>query len=305
MSVYYEIKEHLLLQPGAEPAVAYLMARRLAMLGAAMLMDMEAAVDSLRVKRGAHEITFSGTEVNGSLKEAVALIGAYEYGEEEDCPEEPLEAELAYEYRWSSGDEEFSELQGPFGLCEVLGSFDDEALKKITYTMWSKADCGEGMGSVTCYGTAEDGTVLRGGCEFIKTDTLPADAEWYTEENTFVYDGVPFSAEIAEACRKLSIAAGNPTPDEGETFLMDGQECQSCPDLIFEGEDEGQYYLNFASLPTPDSVSAFAGAMREVLRLTGTEGYEAEFLDVKAKKPRMLRITVTKNGEIEYAVTGR
>lgn len=299
MSVYYEIREHLTLLPGSDPSAAYLAARRLAMLGADMLMEGGTAVDTLRVSKGARAVSFSGCEVDPSLKEAVSLL--LEAMQAENT--EPAEMDLAYEYRWSEADEAFSEGLEPFGLCRLFDAWEDRELEKISYVMWNKADGTDGMGTVVRYGKDSSGTLCRGTAPFLPIDVLPPEAAWYTEESTFAYDGSPFTAEIAEACRLLSIAAGNPSPEEGETFTVEGQLCQSYPDLSWDGEDEGEYYLNFVSLPDKSSADAFTEAMVRVLRATGREAYEAELLDIHARLPRLLRCTVTADGRISYAMT--
>lgn len=299
MSVNYEIREYLSLLPGTEPSVPYLMARRLAFLGADMLMDGRSYVDTLRVKKGDREAVFSGTGAGPALKEAIGLL----LEAEEEDNKDAVEVDLAYGFCWSAGDEELSSLLSPFGFCALLDSLEEEALEKLSYAMWNNADSEYGMGSVTCYGTDGEGTVRHGEAEFEEVGTLPAEAAWYTEESTYAYADTPFTAELAEACRKLSIAAGNPEPEKSETYTVDGIECHSRPDLIWDGEEEGEYYLGFTSLPTPESAENYVAAVKEVLRLTGEESYEAEFLDLNAKKPRMLRLIVLNDGAVRYEMT--
>lgn len=303
MNVNYEIKEYFFLKPGVAPSVLYLVERRLAILGAAMLMDIGTGIDTLHIKRGAHEVVFSGTEVNSALKDAIRFIGEYACDIYENASDDTLALELSYDFSWSAEDEGFSHMQSPFELCSLLDSMKDEELGQLSYTMWNKADGSEGMGALLCYGPSSKGNVLRGKAAYSEVKSLPAEAAWYSEDPLYFYGGdSPFSPEIAEACRNLSKAAGNPHPDEGDTFTINGQLCQSVPDLTLDGE-EGEYYLNFISLPTPESTEAFAAAMREVLRLTGEESYEAELIDLNAKKPRMLRLTVTKDGNVRYEIT--
>lgn len=299
MSVYYEIKEHLTLQPGVDSSVPYLMEKRIALLGADMLMGGYSAIDTLHVKQGECEVTFSGSEVTPALKEAIGLIARAEAEENT----EPVEVELSYVYRWSSGDEAFSDGLGPFTFCFFLDSLEDGELEKLSYVMWNNADCSDDMGAVSCYGVNSSGTLCHGEAEFEKIGALPAEAKWYCEETTFIYDETPFTAEAAAACRALSIAAGNPEPDKGETFTVDGQLCQSYPDLTWNGEDEGEYYLNFVSLPDPESAAAFTAAAAQALLATGREEYQVDLLDLNARLPRMLRITVQADGSTKYEMT--
>lgn len=298
MSVYYEIKEHLSLLPGADSSVASLFGKRLAMLGADMLMEYGAHIDTLRVKKGDCEVSFTGHEVNEDLKKAVLLLV--------DAPnpelEEPLEAELCYEFRWSAWDEAFSDEISPFGFCDFLGKLEDDKLKYVHYVMWNNSDCGEGMGAITFYGADNAGAVQRGIVGIADITELPEDASWYCNKATYIYDG-PFNAAIAEACRKLSITCGNPTPEVGETFTYDGHLCQSSPDLIWEGGEEGEYLLEAASLPDKESVAAFTAAITDVLRATGEESYAFAFFDINARIPRMLFITVEKEGSVRYEMT--
>lgn len=289
MNVYYEIKEHLTLYPGADLSVPYLVSRRLAMLGADMLLDDGSAVDRLRVRMGTGEVVFSGQEVTPALKEAIQLL--YAFMKEEN--EETLEMDLTYGYIREGENDPFSERLGPFELCGFLDGLGENALERLSYVMWSKADEDPGMGTVVCYGRRSDGAVCRGEAAYETVCALPEDAVWYTEESTFSYYGTPFPESLYEACRRLSVAAGNPSPESGETFCEDGEICQSYPDLTRTGPDQGEYYLNFVSLPDRQSAEAFTSAMAEVLRLTGEEKYVAELLDTGARRPRMLRLTVT------------
>lgn len=298
MSVNYEIREHLSFLPGTEPSVPYLMARRLAILGADMLMDGETYVDKLYVKKGDREASFSGSEAGQALKEAVTLL----LEAEEEDNKDAVEVDLAYVFRWSAGDEELSNLKAPFGFCALLDSLEDEELEKLSYAMWNNADCEYGMGLVTCYGMDSEGTLRRGGAEYEEVASLPAEASWYTEESTYACADTPFTPELAEACRQLSIAAGNPDPDKGETFTIGDQVCHSRPDLMLDGE-EGDYCLGFTSLPTPESAEKYIAAVKEVLRLTGEESYEAELLDLNARKPRMLRLTVLGDGTVRREIS--
>ena len=299
MSVYYEIKEHLILQPGADPYVPYLMEKRLALLGADMLMNGCTAVDTLRVRKGDAEAVFTGSEVTPTLKEAIGLIAQAETEENT----EPVEAELSYEYRWSAGDEAFSNDLGPFVLCSLLDTLTDDALEKLSYVMWNKADSSDDMGTVCCYGLNSSGVLCRGVSAYAPIGTLPAGANWYCEETSFLYDEMPFTAEAADACRALSIAAGNPDPDHGETFTMNGQLCQSYPDLSWDGSEEGEYCLSSVSLPTPESAAVFTAAAAQALRATGREEYQVSLLDLNARSPRLLRITVTPDGGVKYEMT--
>ena len=298
MSVYYEIKEHLILLPGIESSVPYLVGKRLAMLGADMLMNGETYVETLRVIKGMRGSEFTGSEITPALKEAIALIS--EAAQEENT--EQVELYLSYEFRWSSGDETFSEERSPFVLCSLLDTFKDCELEKLSYTMWNKADSGAGMGSVLCYGVNSAGRISRGEAPYQRVHRqLIPDSEWYCEESPFCYDG-PFTPELAEACRRLSIVSGNPHPEEGETFTVEGQLCQSMPDLEWDGEGEGEYRLNFVSLPDTESVNDYTQALQEVLRLTGETENETELLALHAPVPFMLRLTVS-CGSVGYALT--
>ena len=299
MSVFYEITEYLSLQPGANAYIPNIMAYRLANFGRCILLGGKIDVYDLRIAKGSEEAVFSGSL--DDLKKAISLLLAA-------CDEnnkEAMELLLSYHCRYYDG-------LIPFDSDDIVNFLDDknkmpdEELSKVSYVLWNNADCGDGMGCVVCYGLNSAGVLCRGEAPYEKVDTLPADASWFNNKNEFIYDdygGRPFTKEIAEACRRLSIASGEPHPEKAETICVDGKVVEGSPELKWDGVSQGDYYLDFISLPTVESVYAHVEAAKEYLAATKTERCETDFIDTNAARSRMLRITLTPDTEPEFEIT--
>lgn len=292
MSVYYEIREHLVTDNGTG---LYMLGRRVALLAARTLMGEELGLSGLYVKAGDKECSVTGSEITAELRETLALIM------EAAGNMAPAEVILEYATRWSSGDEELCSMTLPSGLCEELDHLPEEQFGNTKYTMWNDADCSDGMGVVTFYGRGSDGVFHRGDDGLHKEVTeLPEGEAWLNNVFVWMQDG-EMTEEQYNACYRLSLAAGTKDPERGETF-EDG--FTNRPDLLREEDGTVSYALVQAYLEGAAAVDSFAQCFADVLRAAGEEEpQQVEFVSMDDAEPRMLRLTVSADGTVKKEVT--
>ena len=145
MSVNYTIKEKLVIRNANTcQDLIYVMSRQLSLLGFLMLQE-EAAIESLPLNADGEQYHFAGTEITPDLHK---ILRAMENAE-------ALELEAHYDYTWRLCYEDME--IGPFTVCEsaeMLLKEDAAIANDFYYSMYNDADCNpEEEGKTVEYGT--------------------------------------------------------------------------------------------------------------------------------------------------------
>lgn len=177
MSVYYTLKEHLIVknlhERGNDIPVAQ-MKRQLSLLGALMLTD-DAAIASLEVIADGTTYRFSGKEVSPELH---ALLRGMDQGDS-------VEIVADYSFRWNAASEHLN--AGHLAVCgcvEKLLKEAPEQAENIFYSVYNEADCNIG-GVLVAYGK-KDGKLYHGIVEPAPA-ALPEDGVWENAGTTILF----------------------------------------------------------------------------------------------------------------------
>lgn len=282
MSVYYEIKEHLVVRNRTEEVLNDLedvrnlavgnLQSRMAVLGALMLCD-EARVFDLTLTADKQTYTFSGDAPSPALKEAmIAMEGA-----------KNLEAVFHYEFVWKSSWELY-DMAKPFSMLDVIKDPSGKEMEDVFYSLWNKADGCEGEGAVTAYG-AKDGKYYTGSEMFVEATTLP-EGNWYADTDACVsYEG-QMEAETVE--KVLSIV-------ERLKDLADINE--------YTDNDYREFMLNDVRLNGANDVKKLCEAYRELKALPKVEcNLIGEYADTTGADVQRMNIEFDENGELKITV---
>lgn len=274
MSYLCETREYILLEGGADLSVRSLVIKRLRSL------FRKAAAGSgliyyLRIRTGSERAEVSGDDSAKAFEEALSLllVGG----------ETTVTLARLYEEPESA----------PDVFAKALHDLPAEKRDTVRFVYWDDP-LGESMGSVFAYGAAP----VNGPVPYVPVDEPSEDGDWFSNCTYFFVEGTEFTPELTEACRALSISAGTEEPEKG--FCLGGR--YGSPDLCAEGPYPF-FTLNHIGLPGRKSVRNFAKHVSPVLKLTGMPAYTAELIDVESEMPRMLRITVSPEGGVRYALS--
>ena len=147
MSVNYIVKEKLIVN-NAEICedIILVMKHQFSLLGCLMLQD-DAAIESISLKADGKEYHFSGSEITPELHTLLRAMDNVN----------TLELEADYNYNWRLCYEDMN--IGPFAVCEtaqMLLKDDPSAESCFFYSMYNDADCNnEDEGKTVEYGNAK------------------------------------------------------------------------------------------------------------------------------------------------------
>ena len=257
MSVYYEVKEHIILKNvDSEKCdcnnVKYDIIETIAQIGYSMLWN-HGVVWNLALNADGTNYSFKGREITPELHGILRAIG------------DAKDIELVLEYDGYNVD--FPMLEG---VEDMLNEYP-EAAENLFYSMYNKADCSNGAGVLVAYGK-KDG-VLYSGIVEPKEVSAAEDGEWVSEDTVVVFDDEITEEMDVEKIKKCAAAFA----DMGA-------------DVDYE-KDEISFYVNYIKLSSVAEVEKFIKIYNELSDATcGRCGYIAEFADKSADEVRIMTI---------------
>lgn len=270
MSVYYTVKEHLIVKNMTKASIPVeVMKRQLSLLGALMLTD-DAYVTTLELTVDGAEHRFSGKEISSDLH---TLLRAMDQGKN-------MELVANYEYRWRSSMDYLS--VGPFAVCDCVKDClqeDPKQAENLFYSMYNEADCESGAGILTAYGK-KDGKTYNGQIE-LTSAALPEDGVWKNQDTTIVFeadltDDMDY-ASIEQICHAFE-----------ERF----------PDVSFEQNEHSVYFcVNNLTLRSKAEFEGLIDLYAKLICATDGEcGMIGEFVDLSGKDAGILELDIEADG---------
>ena len=270
MSNLCESRVHAVFTPETDPAMARVLKQWLAALYADALAGWRNGFHSLRIEKGDKSYAWDGETDSDEVKELIGLI---------DAPAERTCVSFGCTYTGLES--------SPEELRKLMRTFTPAQYKGARAVIW-ECCLGEDMGDIEAYGEGMPG----GDAPFVPVQELPETGLWFSNASMFYLEDIPFTDELAEVCRRVSISAGTPEPEKG---LPCGNGRYTSPDLVLSGKYR-HFTLNHIGLEGAAGVRTFAARMGELLALLKEEPYTAELLDIRSAVPRMLRIRVEAGG---------
>ena len=268
MSVYYDIKEHLVIEDTKKHWYELdLISWSLALMGA-WLLNNRGKIHSLRAVADGAEYTFSGDKMTEAYHDILNAIN------------QAKTLDITWDYGFSASAPFVN--PGPFDMMEHLSDTYEESpdfLEGLFYSAYNHADCGVGAGIVVAYGM-KDGVMHSGELPYVSAAGIP-DGNWYAREATVVFDledatGMDV-AKIEEICREMTRFSTDDTLD-----VRDGGVC---------------FFLNNLSVKTDAELKQFMQLYAQLMVLTNNEcGLMGELVDLSGPDARILRFDVNADG---------
>lgn len=275
MSVYYEVKEHLVVKDIPQSVICNrstavkAMIDQLALLGALMLQD-EAKVYESKLIADEKIIEFRGTCPNETYKE---MLSAMENAKN-------LELVIEYEYIFRAGNE-ISHEAGPVH-GGWMKDMDEEEAEGIFYSMWTLADCDDGAGIAFAYGE-HNGKFYNGELEFENVEVFP-EGRWYADSELYVY-GENLSDEVLAEAEKIYRELSVLSLDKYDEKAISGNEIEFNLDNVHLESRE-----DFEKL-----TSGYKKLAKLIINNSDCGGSLGEYRDMFGADVRLMRIEYDKN----------
>ncbi len=275
MSIYYDIKEHLSVKDTDKHEEAIGLAKyQLSLLGAWILQN-RAGVVALTVIANGRKYQFEGEVMT---KEYHDLIKVFDDAKS-------LEMEAEYYYIINGGE---AAEPGPFAMTAYLGAlFEEEPDMQdgIFYSMYNKADCGDGIGTLCAYGQNDDKN-YSGVIEPIDAE-LPETGIWSTRDTSIAFEACATEGMNVE---EIHLCA--------EAITSLGTEA----DVHFAEDEEGiTFFVNHLSLDAKTDFEKYINICRRLIAATnGQVGIMAEFASFD--EPDAQTLFIDFNNEDSFAV---
>ena len=285
MSIYYDIKEHLIIKNTEERQDIHdVFANHLIRLGAAMLDDC-ARISKLQVITDGESREFSGETLTEDFHEIIRAVktassidavmdyGYYQYGGFVIC-------------NYSIETEEYADM---FDIKEHIengvAEYGNEYLDGLFYSMYNKADCSETAGVVVAYGE-KNGKLYTGNIESETITTLP-DGVWYSPTTAVIFDmeDVENINDIAYICQEMT-------------------KFSSYDELEVDGNNIS-FYLNNLELKNNDELLKFAQLCSQLTKATDGECFGTDELgltDLSSDDGRIVNIKTNKGGTHQISI---
>lgn len=267
MSIYYQVKEHLVITKKADGAVAEEMNRtirqRLSELAAVVLVG-NADFYKLELNADGFAFAFSGKE---NMRELHVLLEAMRQAQQ-------LELSAEYWYRTDAADD-----PGPFWLIDVLEELvgdEPERMDGAFYSVYAESDDSNEPRGLYAFGM-KNGQRYAGKVSERKVNLseVPDDAEWHSVGTatmlTCEAEESDFDRAAAEdICRQLSRMSEH--------------------DQLTNTEEEFSFFLNNYCAKNSQDLLDFLRLSRELSMLTGGVGTEEWLVDWSGADARLLRL---------------
>lgn len=257
MSVYYEVKEHIILKNVENNRcvgynLKYDIIEAIAQIGYSMIWE-NCMVWNLTLKADGKEYFFKGKEVTPELHTIVNAIS------------ESKDIDLLLEY--DGVNVEFPILEG----VEDMLNLCPEVAENLFYSLYNKADCENGAGILAAYGK-KDGVLYSGVIKPTEV-AVAEDGEWISEDTVVIFDNDVTEDMDVEKIKKCVA-----------DFVEMGAD-------VDYNESEISLYVNYIKLASAKDVEKFIAIYNELSSATcGRCGYIAEFSDRSADEVRIMKI---------------
>ena len=265
MSVYYDVREHVVLKNKAVEELGFAVAENVAQIGYRMLLD-RAAISKLELTVDGKEYTFEGREVTQDLHEMTRAIA------------DASEIDMVIDYDGVNFDFTFMN-----AVEEILEEMPELA-SDIIYSVYNKADCSSGAGCLSAFG-ATDVVVCSGS---IDSESIVGhlDGEWISEDTAVVFDDDVTEDMDVEAIKKCA----HDFADIGADVDFDEKK------LIL--------FVNCITLRSADDIKRFIDIYNALDRATcGKCSYILEFVDKTQADARILELDFDVQGKSIIKVT--
>ena len=270
MSIYYEVKEHLIIRDTAEHDFSMsVYSHRLARFGGLMLEDNAKFIKLVAITDG-EKREFSGDTMTKEFHDIMRAINSAESVE--------IIADYGY-YRY-----------GLSAICPDILDFADyldreikesgtEFLDGLFYALYNNADCSDDAGAVIAYGE-KNGTVYTGMIEEKPVDSFP-EGDWIAPQS------IALCVEEPEKIKEL------------ESVLADAEKFSDCQE--FDNTfGEVEIYLDNICLHNNDELVEFLGLYREILRVIDKEETDPlELADFGSDNGRIVSVKINADGTHE------
>ena len=277
MSVYYDVKEYLSVKEVTEKNefTKELAQAHLAWLGWKLLSD-SAYVNKLSLSCNGKGLAFSGEVITSDFHKIIRAL--------DDASS--FELIVDYRYTWVG-----TELEAAMSCCDhlAISSYLEQASKEernhIFYTMYNRADCGEGAGVLCAYGE-KNGRISSGTVEDNVITEFPQNGNWYAPKETVIYEpetteGLDINA-IATVIEELSKLSEH--------------------DNITVSENEIDYFMNNFQPKNADDLKKFAYLAGKLKELANGECFtDAELIDLDDPHGRILKFDI--HDSEKYTIT--
>lgn len=295
MSIYYTVKEHLVITGNSDCFdIACSMKSRLALLGSMLLLD-EASVDSIILTADGTEYTFSGNEITTDYHNIVRVLGTAKN----------IDMTAEYGTTWHVGCDETGIL--PISMCNFINEAIEETPEiahDIFYSVYIEADCDEGNGTLYAFGE-RNGRFYSGAAEYTDVSEFPENGVWQTEaaaislslDDTADYDVNAIDSVCRElrdsfsVCKEYSLSFADGKISIGEEIR---------PDTFIAEDNSIEFHLNNPRLESAEDFEKLIRLFNELNELTDGEcGYIFEFADWSGADARLVKIDFDENGKIK------
>lgn len=275
MSIYYDIKEHLIIKNTEEHDFSMgVYSHRLVRIGALVLEDC-ARFHKLIVITDGETSEFSGDTIteefhniirkinSASSVEIFANYGYFKYGMSATAPDV---------------------LDMADHLSELIKEDGKDCLNGLFYSIYNKADCSETTGVVVAYGE-KNGHLYTGNIENKIIEALP-DGVWYSPVTAVVYDedNVKNIEEVAEICEAMT-------------------KFSSYDDLRIDGNSIS-FYLNNLELKNDKELNEFIDLCIRIMNVTNGECWADThgFTDLNSDDGRIVYVKINEDGSHQISI---
>lgn len=290
MSVYYDIKEHLVIEDTEKHSLELGNIHYRLSLMAAWTLQHRGCIGNLTIIADGENFSFAGDILNAQYQKAL------------DALYKARSAEIICDYGCSVRVTETDPT--PFELMTHLDEEtkeDPDYLDGLFYCVYNNADCGNGAGILCAYGK-KNGVLYTGTVPFAEVDKIP-DGNWYAPQTAIACEvdaeeGRDLAA-IAEVCRQLCRFSQ-------ETFTKDDEDVQGrlaenysiTSGQLDVSEESVAFYTNYLRISNDDELKEVMRLFAKLINLTDGEcGLIGELVDIAGSDVKILHFDVGANGE--------
>ena len=290
MSIYYEIREHLIIEDTEKHNIELCNIHYRLSLMAAWILQSRGAMGDLTVIADGGKFCFSHDILNSRYQEAL------------DALYQAKTVEIIADYGCSVRTMETDPT--PFELMRYLDEEikeDPEQLEGLFYCVYNNADCGSGAGCVSAYGK-KNGVLYTGAVPFVKTDRIPS-GNWYAPQTAIACDveakeGRDMAA-IEDVCRQLCRFSQDAFTKEDEDTLRRLEEKYGITSRQLEiSEDNIALYTSYLRIKNDDELKDVMRLFAKLINLTDGEcGLIGELVDISGPDAKILHFDIEATGE--------
>ena len=252
MSVYYEVREHVILKNDAAEEIKDSVVEAIAQIGYRMLLG-HSAIWKLALKADEKVYLFAGRDITPDLHEIIRVI------------EDAQTIDLVMDY--DGVNFEFPIAESVKETLENHPACEDD----LFYSLYNKADCASGAGILSAYGKKNEKTYS--GVVALEEATSLVEGEWISEDTVVVFDDDVTEDMDVEGIKKCV-----------SDFADMGA------DIDFD-EETTQLFLNYITLKSVSDIERFVEIYQTLDRATCSKcGYLAEFSDRSTDDARVMVI---------------